>query len=760
MKAPELSQPTKNLLGPEFVELELKGMTCATCATRIEKKLNKLPGAVATVNFATEKAAITFDPAQVSPSDLIAAVNAAGYSAKLPVLEAQESQEKIDPDAPLKLRLLGSSVLSLPVLAMSMVPSLEFRNWQWLAFALAAPVVLWGGWPFHRAAYINLLHKSSSMDTLISLGSLSAFLWSSYALFFSSAGNPGFTMAFSFSAAINVRHPDIYLETASVVISVILLGRYLEARGKRRSTGALSELASGIGKFAYVLRDNIETQMPVESIVVGDRVVVKAGDRVPVDGVIVEGSASMELSFITGEALPRRLSTPDEVIGGTLNLDGHLVIQATKVGSDTAMSQLVRLVEQAQAKKAAVQHLVDRISSVFVPVVVVLSVGTLFVHLFLGYSAGYSFATAVAVLIIACPCALGLATPMAILVGTGRAAQLGILIRGPEALEAAGALDVVVLDKTGTITTGEMTVIGFLSDESVDYKDILSRAASAEYGSLHPIAKAIENAALLNGIVVKAGSDFESISGHGATALVEGINVTIGRLEFLRSRNLQMSSNLKIKLEDLAKSSAEHQLSTLVFVGWDSTIKGVLMIGDEIRRDAKKSVAAMKRMGLEVRLLTGDSQVPAHVVAQMVGIEQVYASVSPTEKQAVVKEIQQSGNKVAMVGDGINDAAALAQADLGISMGSGTQVAMEASDLTVLDGGVQGAFDAIRLARKTLLTIKGNLFWAFAYNIVAIPIAAIGLVNPVIAGTAMAFSSVFVVTNSVRLFAFRPSHLE
>ena len=750
----------RGLVKLDQVELDLQGMTCASCAARIEKKLNKLPGASATVNFATEKASVTFDPAVVSTEDMLAAVTAIGYGAELVKEEPEEeaaagTARSHDHASELLQRLVFSAMLAVPVLLLSMIPQLEFRNWQWLAFTLATPVVFWGGLPFHKAAWASLKHFSFSMDTLISMGALAAYGWSIYALFFTKAGDQGFRMSFSFTGATSRMHPDIYLETASVVVAVILFGRYLEAKGKRRSGSAISDLASGGSVTVTVLgADGHETLRVSRDLKVGDRFLVRAGEKVGTDGVVESGEANVDFSLLTGESLPRRVLPGDEIVGGAVNLDGRLVVRATRVGSETAMAQLAKIVADAQAKKAEVQHLVDRISSVFVPVVIALSIGTALVRFFTGDSVQAAFTAAVAVLIIACPCAMGLATPMALLVGTGRAAQLGILIRGPEVLESARRIDTVVLDKTGTVTTGRMSVVRAIPLGDTTEAELTAMAAAAEAGSRHPLAAAIMVRADELEVDVPEAKSVLAVAGQGVSAIVDQVPVVVGKLAYCQDNGL-------VAPGDLTRESAGTQAPvSLVYAGWGGEVRGVFEIADQIRPDSRGAINALKHLGAEVILLTGDSRQAAELVGRELAVDRVIAEVTPEGKGQVVDELLAQGKRVAMVGDGINDAAALAKATLGISVGGGTDVAKEASDLTVFGGGVAGVVDAVRIARRTLGTIRGNLFWAFAYNTAAIPLAALGLVNPVVAGTAMAFSSVFVVGNSVRLFGFRRAHID
>ncbi|SNT25636.1 heavy metal translocating P-type ATPase [Rhodococcoides kyotonense] len=723
-------------------ELILGGMTCASCANRIERKLNKLDGVTATVNYATEKAHVTSDG--VPTETLIKAVEDAGYSATLP---AEEPSEVPETD-PMKQRLLISAVLSVPVVAMAMVPALQFTNWQWLSLTLAAPVVVWGAWPFHKAAWTNLRHGTSTMDTLVSMGTLAALGWSLYALFFGTAGTPGMKHPFELTIARMDGSSNIYLEAAAGVTTFILAGRYFESRSKRRAGAALRALLDLGAKDVTVLRDGVEKQVPVADLAVGDLFLVRPGEKIATDGVVHSGASAVDASMLTGESVPVEVSAGDAVVGATVNVGGRLVVEATRIGSDTQLAQMAKLVEDAQTGKAQAQKLADRISGVFVPIVIAIAVGTLGFWLGTGGSVAAAFTAAVAVLIIACPCALGLATPTALMVGTGRAAQLGILIKGPEILESTRRIDTVVLDKTGTVTTGVMTLLAVHPAPSEDADDVLRVAGSIEAGSEHPIARAIADAAQRTSPV----DEFANVAGSGVTGVVDGRAVVLGRASLLAD----WSSPLPPELQQ-AMTDAENDGRTAVAIGWDGRARGVLVVADAIKSTSKQAVAELRELGLTPVMLTGDNEAAAKKIAAEVGIDHVIAGVLPEGKVDAVTRLQSEGKVVAMVGDGVNDAAALATADLGLSMGTGTDVAIEASDLTLVRGDLRAVGDAIRLSRRTLTTIKGNLFWAFAYNVAAIPLAAAGLLNPMLAGAAMAFSSVFVVSNSLRLRRFRAS---
>ena len=714
-------------------ELALGGMTCASCANRIERKLNKLDGVTATVNFATEKASVSF-PAVMSPDELVRTVEAAGYTATLPPPPNEHGTEPdhADETATLRLRLLVSVVLAVPVIVLAMVPPFQFAGWQWVALALALPVVTWGAWPFHRAAWTNLRHGATTMDTLISLGVTAAFGWSLYALATGSAG---------------------YLEVAAAVTAAILAGRYFEARAKRRSGAALRALLNLGAKDVAVLRDGGQVRVPIGELRVGDRFVVRPGEKIATDGIVEDGASAVDASMLTGESVPVEVGIGDAVVGATVNAGGQLVVRATRVGADTQLAQMARLVEQAQSGKAPVQRLADRVSSVFVPVVIGLAILTLIGWLVAGTAVASAFTAAVAVLIIACPCALGLATPTALLVGTGRGAQLGILIKGPEVLESTRRVDTVVLDKTGTITTGRMSLNAVHTSPGTTESEALTLAGALEDASEHPIGSAIASAATDRVGELPPVTEFSNIEGLGVQGVVDGHGVLVGRAQLLADRGLPLP-------DDLARAHREAEAAgyTPVVAGWDGQARAVLVVADTIKPTSAEAVARLRALGLRPVLLTGDNAAVANTVAGQVGIHEVIAGVLPAGKVDAIKNLQAAGRVVAMVGDGINDAAALAQADLGLAMGTGTDVAIEASDLTLVNGDLRTVLDAIRLSRRTLATIKGNLFWAFAYNTAAIPLAALGFLNPMISGLAMAFSSVFVVSNSLRLRRFRSAN--
>lgn len=742
------------------VEFSIGGMTCASCAARIEKKLNRMDGVEATVNYATEKAHVSYGGG-VQVSDLIATVVKTGYTAEEPPPPAPappeepqggaEAEEAPDPVlAALRGRLLVSAVLAAPVVLLAMVPALQFDNWQWLSLTLAAPVVVWGGLPFHRAAWTNARHGAATMDTLVSVGTLAAFAWSLWALFFGHAGMPGMRHGFDLTVSRADGSSTIYLEVAAGVIAFILLGRYLEARSKRKAGAALKALMRLGAKDVAVLRAGREVRVPVGELAVGDRFVVRPGEKIATDGTVVEGSSAVDASMLTGESVPVEVTVGDPVTGATVNAAGRLVVEATRVGTDTQLARMARLVEEAQNGKAEVQRLADRIAGVFVPVVLVLALGTWVTWLLLTDDATAAFTAAVAVLIIACPCALGLATPTALMVGTGRGAQLGILIKGPEVLESTRRVDTVVLDKTGTVTTGRMTLAGVHPAEGVEEDELLRLAGSLEHASEHPIARAVATAAAERAGALPVPEGFENLAGLGVQGVVDGHAVLVGRAQLLADWSIELPEPLV-----RAKEAAEAEGGTAVLVAWDGAARGVLTVADAVKETSAEAIVRLRALGLTPVLLTGDNKAVAETVAAAVGIDEVIAEVLPQDKVDVVRRLQAEGRTVAMVGDGVNDAAALAQADLGLAMGTGTDAAIEAADLTLVRGDLRVAADAIRLARRTLATIKGNLFWAFGYNVAALPLAAAGLLNPMIAGAAMAFSSVFVVTNSLRLRAFR-----
>lgn len=733
------------------VELAIGGMTCASCANRIERKLNKIDGVTATVNYATEKARVEFGSG-VSPDELIATVEKAGYSAALPApprAAEEAAPEPADELRPLRQRLITAVVLSIPVIAMAMVPAIQFEAWQWLSLTLAAPVVVYAGWPFHRAAAVNLRHGTATMDTLISLGTLAAFAWSLWALFLGTAGELGIKHGFEFSMTRSDGSMNIYLEAASGVIMFILAGRYFETRSKRRAGAALRALLELGAKEVSVVRDGREERIPVDRLAEGDLFVVRPGEKIATDGTVEEGSSAVDASMLTGESVPVEVGAGDTVAGATVNAGGRLLVRATRVGSDTQLAQMARLVEDAQTGKAQAQRLADRISGVFVPVVIALALGTLGFWIGTGEPLAGAFTAAVAVLIIACPCALGLATPTALMVGTGRGAQLGILIKGPEVLESTRAIDTVVLDKTGTVTTGRMALVDVITADGVAEEDVLRLAGALENASEHPIAQAIARGAVERVGDLGTVEDFANVEGLGVQGMVDGHGVLAGRPRLLAEWSQHLTPDLERAME-----KAQALGRTAVAVGWDGEARAVITVADQVKPTSREAIERLRALGLRPVLLTGDNETVARTVAGEVGIEEVIADVLPQDKVDVVKRLQSEGRTVAMVGDGINDAAALAQADLGLAMGTGTDVAIEASDLTLVRGDLRAAADAIRLSRRTLGTIKGNLFWAFAYNVAALPLAASGLLTPMIAGGAMAFSSVFVVTNSLRLKRF------
>ncbi|MEU5646889.1 heavy metal translocating P-type ATPase [Streptomyces milbemycinicus] len=754
---------TTTTSGAAEVELAIGGMTCASCAARIEKKLNRMDGVEATVNYATEKAKVSFRD-DIAVADLIATVEATGYTAREPERdpvrtgsapgEGTEAEAALDELRPLRERLTTAVLLAVPVIAMAMVPALQFDYWQWLSLTLAAPVVTYAAWPFHKAAWTNARHGAATMDTLISVGTGAAFLWSLWALFFGTAGTPGMTHPFELTIARTDGAGNIYLEAAAGVTAFILAGRYFEARSKRKAGAALKALMELGAKEVTVLRGGREELIPVGELRTGDRFLVRPGEKIATDGTVVEGSSAVDASMLTGESVPVEVGEGDSVTGATLNAGGRLVVEATRVGADTQLARMAKLVEDAQNGKAAAQRLADKISAVFVPVVIALALGTL--GFWLGNGAGLTaaFTAAVAVLIIACPCALGLATPTALMVGTGRGAQLGILIKGPEVLETTRKVDTIILDKTGTVTTGRMTLLAVHTATGTSDTDALRLAGALEHSSEHPIAQAVAAGATARVGTLPTPEDFANVPGLGVQGIVEGHAVLVGREKLLAEWAISLPTEL-----ERAKATAEATGRTAIAVAWDGEARAVLEVADAVKDTSPEAIRRLRALGLTPFLLTGDNATVAESVAAEVGIapEQVIAEVMPQDKVDVVKRLQGEGRSVAMVGDGVNDAAALAQADLGLAMGTGTDAAIEAGDLTLVRGDLRAAADAIRLSRKTLGTIRSNLFWAFAYNVAALPLAASGLLNPMIAGAAMAFSSVFVVGNSLRLRGFQPT---
>ncbi|MFF3025878.1 heavy metal translocating P-type ATPase [Microbacterium sp. NPDC057944] len=728
-------------------DLEIGGMTCASCASRIEKRLNRIDGVTASVNYATEKAHVEAAPG-IDVDDLISEVVRTGYSAALP-----REEEDGEPDAAyrlLRLRLIVAAALAIPVIVLAMVEPLQFPGWQWASLVLATPVVTWAAWPFHRATWLNARHRAVTMDTLISVGVTAAYLWSLYALFFGTAGMWGMTHPFRFTIERGDGLGSIYLEVAAGVTMFLLLGRFLEQRSKRRAGAALRALGELGAKDVAILRDGVETRMPLSQLLVGDVFVVRPGEKIATDGIVLDGSSAVDASMLTGESVPVEVTPGDTVTGATVNVGGRLLVTATRIGSDTQLARMAQLVEEAQSGKAEAQRLADRLSAVFVPIVFAIAAVTLAVWLLAGGGAAAAFTAAVAVLIIACPCALGLATPMALLVGTGRGAQLGVLIKGPEVLESTRRVDTIVLDKTGTVTSGRMTLLDVVPAAGEDRLQVLRLAAAVEEASEHPIGQAIVRAAVEQFGDLPAVSDFQNAQGRGVSGVVDAHAVIAGRPSLLADWALHLPADLAAAFD-----RAESEARTAVAVAWDGAVRGILVVADQVRPSSAYAIAALRGLGLTPVLLTGDNEKAARQVAAQVGIDEVRAGVLPEGKVAEVAALQAQGRVVAMVGDGVNDAAALASSDLGIAMGTGTDAAIEASDLTLVRGDLWGAVDAIRLARRTLGTIRGNLFWALAYNVAALPLAALGLLNPMLAGAAMAFSSVFVVLNSLRLRRFR-----
>ncbi|MGP5930537.1 heavy metal translocating P-type ATPase [Corynebacterium glyciniphilum] len=750
------SMPMTNAVDAAGIDLQIGGMTCASCANRIEKKLNKLDGVTASVNYATEKASIT-TPEGYDPQLLIAEVEKTGYTAELPTPKGEkpsdgdEGESREDTELrSLRQRLIGSALLAIPVIAMAMIPALQFDYWGFASLVLAAPVVVWAGWPFHRAAWMNLKHGAATMDTLISVGTSAAMIWSIVALFFGTAGDRGVVHPFELTISRSDGLGHIYLEVAAGVITFILLGRYFEKRSKRRAGAALRALLELGAKVVSVLRGGEEHRISIDDLSVGDEFVVRPGEKIATDGTVISGNSAVDASMLTGESVPVEVSEGDAVTGATVNAGGRLVVQATRVGSDTQLAQMAKLVEDAQSGKAEIQRLADRVSGVFVPIAIAIAVAALGAWIGAGFPLSAGFTAAVAVLIIACPCALGLATPTALLVGTGRGAQMGVLIKGPEVLESTKKVDTIVLDKTGTVTSGKMSLTDVITADGVDRAELLRLAGGLEDYSEHPIAQAIATGATSEVGDLLAPESFENIEGKGVQGVIDGHDVLAGRESLLADWTIHLDDTLRT-----AKQEAESQGKTAIAVGWDGAARGVLVVSDQIKPTSADAIAQFKELGLTPVLLTGDNQAVAEQVASEVGIDRVIAKVMPKDKVDVVSGLQDEGKVVAMVGDGVNDAPALAQADLGLAMGTGTDVAIEAADITLVRGDLRAAADAIRLSRKTLGTIRTNLFWAFAYNTAAIPLAALGLLNPLLAGAAMALSSVFVVSNSLRLRTFK-----
>ena len=718
-------------------------MTCSSCAVRIERKLNKVPGVIATVNYATERATVSL-PSDVSVDDAIQVIKAAGYSAELlqdlPVNDDHSLRA-------LRRRLIWSAALAIPVIAMAMVPALQFPYWQWVSLVLATPVVWWGGWPFHRAALVNLRHGTSTMDTLVSMGVTAAYVWSLYALIWGGAGDPDMRMAFHLLPMQDMGEAQIYFEVSAGVIVFLLLGRYLEGRAKVASGDALRTLMSQGAKEVTIIRDGVETRVPISELDVGMEFVVRPGEKIATDGVIRHGMSSVDASLITGESMPVQVQPGELVTGATVNVDGLITVEATRIGADTQLAQMARLVAAAQSGKAPVQRLADRVSAIFVPIVLVIALATLGGWLLAGASANFAFTAAVSVLIIACPCALGLATPTALLVGTGRAARMGIIIKGPQVLESTRQVDTMIFDKTGTITTGRLSVTDVVSFRDCDRAGLLRLSAGVEAGSEHPIGVAVVLAAIDAGMTVPQVTEFRAHGGWGVEGTVDDRVLEIGRPVWLiDQRGVVVSPE-----ETTAIEQAQAAGSTVVAVASAGQLLGIIALSDAIKGTSAEAIAALIGMGIEPILVTGDNLEVANRVAAKVGITQVFAEVTPQGKVDAVQQLQATGRQVGMAGDGVNDAAALAQADLGIAMGTGTDVAIEASDITIVTGDLRSVVSSLLISQRTLRIIKGNLFWAFAYNVAMIPLAAAGLMNPMLAGAAMAFSSVFVVMNSLRL---------
>ncbi|OBB93295.1 cation-translocating P-type ATPase [Mycobacterium sp. 852002-40037_SCH5390672] len=737
------------------IELEITGMTCASCATRIEKKLNKLDGVAATVNYATEKAAVTA-PAGYDERILIGEIENAGYGAALPQRPPELARAELAPATPddveltsLRRRLVTAIVLGGPVIAMAMVPAWEFPHWHWVSLALTTPLVVWCGRPFHAAAWTNLKHGVATMDTLVSIGTLAAFLWSVCALFLGTGGQPGMQHDFELTIGRDGAPCHVYFEVAAGVTLFVLAGRYFERRSKRTAGAALRTLLSLGAKDVAVVRDGLETRIPIEQLAVGDEFVVRPGERIATDGIVIAGSSAVDASMLTGESVPVEVGAGDAVTGATVNAGGRLVVRATVVGDDTQLAQMAKLVERAQSGKARVQRLADRVSGVFVPIVMVLAVATLAGWLAAGFSLTTALTAAVAVLVIACPCALGLATPTALLVGTGRAAALGVLIKGPEVLESTRNIDTIVLDKTGTVTTGKMTLVDVIAGSDNDRTTLLRYAGALEDASQHPVAQAVARGATAQLGALPTPAGFTAINGKGVRGTVDGRAVVVGRETLLTECGMRLDAALSA-----ARARAEGEGRTAVAVGWDGLARGILVVADTVKPSSAEAVRQFKRLGLTPVLLTGDNTTVATRIADELGIARVIADATPADKVAAVERLQSAGKVVAMVGDGVNDAAALAAADLGLAMGSGTDVAIQAADLTVIRDDLRAAVDALRLSRRTLATIKTNLLWAFGYNLFAIPLAALGMLNPMFAGAAMAVSSLLVVGNSLRLRSF------